>query len=144
MKIKLSRRKFLTLTIGLASLSVMGIASGYYYSSQRRLISKILKTQFPIVKMDKSLIDEFTADFVSRYKLDHIATIKYSIRQNLRYFKIEKLLLPVTPWLDKFVRNVVTDFIKTTDFLEISDPSTRSPEFLGYNTVCTNQFAQFD
>lgn len=140
---KISRRNFIISAASFSFLSFLGASTTYYYSREKRLINHILDNQFPDVLIDETLRDDFSKHFIEKGELNTVSTLKYSLRMILKSIKMETFI-PSSPWLDRLERNLVTDFIKTTDFLELEDPTQQSPTFTGDYVACTNQFARFD
>ncbi|MDO6618786.1 twin-arginine translocation signal domain-containing protein [Pseudomonadota bacterium] len=135
----LSRRSFLKVAAvgaGLGGAVFYGVhtlnTQNFIVSSLDRLLGKL-----NISDEDLQLFcDHFTAEY-GEMKLRAIIILDQSSMFDL---VVKKRAI----WIDKYERKLVTDFMMSTNYFQVSNPATEALQYYGANRPCYNPFARFD
>ena len=143
MAIRLSRRTTLSL------LAAAGAASAtlVWQSSPDALVEKIIRRQFPGVRVNASSIGALTRDL----KATKFQTFgrKVALESGARISSIIGLDA-LAQWrltaaqFSQLERRIVTLFITGSDFLDVSDPKSDVVTYVSAPEVCPNRFAEYD
>jgi len=140
----LSRRAFLKTalgTFGLAGLAGIGVSAfaveDFLGATLHRLLGAFTLTDAQM----KKFCGDFSHDY-GRRKLYAIMLIE----QVPALGPVAGGLLSRRPRVvvEKFERKLLTAFIVSTNYLQVSDPAVEVIEYRGLNIPCTNPFARFD
>jgi len=140
----LSRRAFLKTalgTLGLTGLVGVGVSAfaveGFLGARLHRLLGVFTLTDAQM----KKFCSDFSRDY-GRRKLYAIMLIE----QVPALGPVAGGLLLRRPRVvvEKFERKLLTAFIVSTSYLQVSDPAVEPIEYRGLNIPCSNPFARFD
>jgi hypothetical protein len=147
-KTELTRRAVLVAAASLAGITAIG-AVGLFSFSEGRFVRATLHRLLGDFQMSESDIVEFTADFKAQKRFTAFfgGVTAYLLRIG-ELSGITPITMKVAPTrivtiLERFERSLLTNFLLTTNYLHVEEPTIDPISYFGQQQACNNPFARF-
>jgi hypothetical protein len=141
-RFRLTRRQMMAGGFSFVALSAVG---GFLGSADAHdFFTAMLQSELPGVKISDATIRAFTADAMKgrhRTFAPKLKVLSMACRA-IGYSGVTAMLSRSLAY-DKFRRELFTQFLLSTDFFTLSDPTARELTYLGPILACGNPFARF-
>jgi hypothetical protein len=141
-RFNLSRRQVMAGGLALTALSAIG---GYVaIADAQDFFTAMLHSELPGVKIGDATIRAFTSDAMKGRHSTFAPKLKVlSMASRVIGYRGVTAMLARSSGYEQFRRELLTQFLLTTDFFTLSDPTARELTYLGPTLGCGNPFAQF-
>jgi hypothetical protein len=139
---RLSRRQMMAGGFSLVALSAVG---GYLGSAGAYdFFTAMLQSELPGVKISDETVRAFTADAMKGRHSSFAPKLKaLSMASRVVGYRGVTAMLARSSAYEKFRRELFTQFLLSTDFFTLPDPTARELTYLGPTLACGNPFARF-
>jgi hypothetical protein len=141
-RFQFSRRQLMAGGLSLAGLSAFG---GYFGSADAHdFFTAMLHSELPGVKISDATIRAFTSDAMKGRHRTFAPKLKFlSMASRAIGYRGVTAMLARSLAYEKFRRELFTQFLLSTDFFTLPDPTARELTYLGPTLACGNPFARF-
>jgi hypothetical protein len=142
-RFRLSRRQLMAGGLSLAGLGAFG---GYFGSADAHdFFSAMLHSELPGVKISDATIRAFTLDAMKGRHQTFATKLKaLSMACRAIGYRGVTAMLARSSAYEQFQRELFTQFLLSTDFFALPDPTARELTYLGPTLACGNPFARFE
>jgi hypothetical protein len=142
-RFNLSRRQMMAGGLSVAALSAIG---GYLASADTHdFFTAMLHSELPGVKISDATIRAFTSDAMKGRHSTFAPKLKVlSMASRVVGDRGVTAILARSSAYEKFRRELLTQFLLSTDFFTLHDPTARELTYLGPTVACGNPFARFE
>jgi hypothetical protein len=141
-RFQLSRRQMMAGGLSLVALSAVGGYLGSAHASD--FFTAMLQSELPGVKISDATIRAFTADAMKGRHRTFAPKLKVlSMASRIVGYRGVTAMLARSSAYEKFRRELFTQFLLSTDFFTLPDPTARELTYLGPTLACGNPFARF-
>jgi hypothetical protein len=142
-RFNLSRRQMMA---GGLSFTVLAAGGGYLTSADAQdFFTAMLQSELPGVKISDATIRAFTSDAMKGRHSTFAPKLKVlSMASRVVGYRGVTAMLARSSAYEQFRRELFTQFLLSTDFFTLHDPTARELTYLGPTMACGNPFAQFE
>jgi hypothetical protein len=142
-RFQLSRRQLMAGGLSFAAFTAVG---GYFGSADARdFFSAMLHSELPGVKISDATIRAFTLDTMKGRHRTFAPKLKaLSVASRAIGYRGVTAMLARSSAYEQFRRELFTQFLLSTDFFALPDPTARELTYLGPTLACGNPFARFE
>jgi hypothetical protein len=142
-RFQLSRRQLIAGGFSLVALSAVG---GYFGSAHAHdFFTAMLQSDLPGVKISDATIRAFAADAMKGRHQSFAQKLKVlSMACRAIGYSGVTAMLSRSLTYERFHRELFTEFLLSTDFFTLPDPTARELTYLGPSLACGNPFARFE